>query len=105
MEEKTLLYRSSIIKQLYFAKALSCADLSEKINKSLPLTTKMLADMIEDGYVVESGYAASTGGRKPIMYSLKADTMFIVSVAMDQFVTRIVIVNMQGKYVTDIEKF
>ncbi|HWK07976.1 MAG TPA: ROK family protein [Puia sp.] len=105
MEEKTLLYRSSIIKQLYFAKTLSCADLSEKINKSLPLAAKMLAEMIEDGYVLETGYAASTGGRKPIMYSLKADTMFIVSVAMDQFVTRIVMVDMQGKYVTEIEKF
>lgn len=105
MEEKNLQYRSSIIKQLYFAKTLSCADLSEKINKSLPLTAKMLAEMIEDGYVVEIGYAASTGGRKPIMYSLKADTMFIVSVAMDQLVTRIVMVDMQGKYVTEIEKF
>ena len=98
------MYRSSIIKQLYFANTLSCADLSDRINKSLPLTAKILAEMIEDGYVVETGYAASTGGRKPIMYSLKADVMFIVSVAMDQFVTRIVIVNMRGKYVTEIEK-
>jgi len=105
MDEKTLMYRSAIIKQLYFANALSCADLSDRINKSLPLTAKILGEMIEDGYVMETGYAASTGGRKPIMYSLKADVMFIVSVAMDQFVTRIVIVNMQGKYVTEIEKF
>lgn len=105
MEEKTLMYRSAIIRQLYFANALSCADLSDKINKSLPLTAKILAEMIEEGAVMETGYAASTGGRKPIMYSLKADVMFIVSVAMDQFVTRIVIVNMQGKYVTEIERF
>lgn len=100
-----MMYRSAIIKQLYFAKTLSCADLSEKIKKSLPLTTRILGEMIEEGYVVETGYAASTGGRKPITYSLKADVMFIVSVAMDQFVTRIVLVDMHGRFVTEIEKF
>ncbi|WP_255372955.1 ROK family protein [Chitinophaga sp. YR573] len=61
--------------------------------------------MIEEGDVVETGYAASTGGRKPIIYSLRPDIMFVVSVAMDQFVTRIIISDMQGNYVTDIEKF
>ncbi|HSC37174.1 MAG TPA: ROK family protein [Chitinophagaceae bacterium] len=105
MEEKNLLYRNAIIKQLYFANSLSCADLSDKINKSLPLTARLLGEMIDEGQVVETGYAASTGGRKPIMYSLKPGMMFIVSVAMDQFVTRMVVVDMQGKYVTDIEKF
>jgi len=105
MEEKNLLYKSLVIKELYFAKSFSCADLSSKINKSLPFTAKLLAEMIEEGHVVETGYAASTGGRKPIVYSLKPDIMFIVSIAMDQFVTRIIISDMQGNYVTDIEKF
>lgn len=61
--------------------------------------------MIEEGNVIDTGYAASTGGRKPTIYSLKPDIMFIISVAMDQFVTRIIISDMQGNYVTEIEKF
>jgi predicted NBD/HSP70 family sugar kinase len=105
MEEKNLLYKNLIIKELYFAKTFSCADLSSRINRSLPFTAKLLAEMIEEGDVVETGYAASTGGRKPIIYSLKPDIMFVVSVAMDQFVTRIIVSDMQGNYVTDIEKF
>ncbi|GAA3944270.1 ROK family protein [Chitinophaga oryziterrae] len=105
MEEKNLLYKNLIIKELYFAKTLSCADLSSRINRSLPFTAKLLAEMMEEGDVVETGYAASTGGRKPIIYSLRPDIMFVVSVAMDQFVTRIIISDMQGNYVTDIEKF
>lgn len=105
MDDKNLLYRGAIIKQLYFSGTLSCADLSEKINKSIPLTAKTLVEMIEDEIVVETGYAASTGGRKPIMYSLKPGRMFIVSVAMDQFVTRIGIVDMQGKFVREVETF
>lgn len=105
MEEKNLLYKNLIIKELYFVKTLSCADLSSRINRSLPFTAKLLAEMMEEGDVVETGYAASTGGRKPIIYSLRPDIMFVVSVAMDQFVTRIIISDMQGNYVTDIEKF
>src|SRR5882762_2351957 len=104
MANKNMLYKKKILKQLYFTNNLSCADLSAQINTSLPLTTRMLNELIEENYVVESGYAPSTGGRKPLMYSLRPDIMYVVAVAMDQFVTRIVMVNMQNKQVTDIEK-
>ena len=45
---------------------LSCADLSDKIHKSLPVTAKLLSKLIEDGWVIETGFAASTGGRRPV---------------------------------------
>ena len=64
---------------------LSCAQLSRNIRKSLPLTTKILNEQIKEGFVMETGYAASTGGRPPLMYSLKPDMLYVVSVAMDQF--------------------
>jgi predicted NBD/HSP70 family sugar kinase len=103
--EKSLLYKRRIIKHLYFGNMLSCADLSDKIHKSIPLTTKMLGKLMEEGMVTETGYAASTGGRRPVMYSLKQDVMYVVSVAMDQLVTQIAILDMQNRNVTDIELF
>jgi len=105
MKEKNQLYRNKIIKHLYFSNMLSCADLSDKIKKSLPVTTKMLGKLIEEGLVTETGYAASTGGRRAVMYSLKPDVLFIVSVAMDQLITRIAILNMQNKQVAATELF
>jgi predicted NBD/HSP70 family sugar kinase len=105
MSAKALHYKKNVIKELYFRPLISCAELSLIINKSLPVTTKILDDLIEDGIVVENGYAPSTGGRRPAMYSLKADSLYMVSVAMDQFVTRIAIMDMQNKMVTGIEKF
>ncbi|HEY6976027.1 MAG TPA: ROK family transcriptional regulator [Chitinophagaceae bacterium] len=104
MWEKKTNYRRKIIKQLYFGNVLSCADISEKINKSLPLTTKMLTELIKEGYVIETGYAASTGGRRPITYSLRSDVMYVVAVAMDQLITRIAIIDLQNRYVTDVVK-
>src|ERR1044072_2920300 len=103
--EKNLLYKRRIVKHLYFGNMLSCADLSDKIHKSIPLTTKMLGKLMEEGMVTETGYAASTGGRRPVMYSLKQDVMYVVSVAMDQLVTQIAILDMQNRNVGDIELF
>lgn len=105
MSEKKDTYKKSIIKQLYFGNTLSLADISERINKSLPLTTKILQELIKEEYINETGFAPSSGGRRPVTYSLKPGILYIVSVAMDQFVTRIVIMDMHNHYVTPVENF
>lgn len=102
---KNDLYKRKILGELYFNSLLSCADLSLKTGKSIPLTTKILNELIEEGYVAETGYAHSTGGRRPLMFSLRPDVMYVVSIAMDQFVTRMVLMDMQNRYVTKVEKF
>lgn len=105
MAGKSVLYKKKIIKQLYFAGLLPCAELSHKIDKSLSLTTKMLNELIKEGTVIETGYAPSSGGRRPLMYSLKPDILYTVAVAMDQFFTRISIMDMQNGHVKAAEKF
>lgn len=104
MLSKQAAYKRNIIKHLYFSGALSCADLSLLTNKSLPLTTKILNELIEAGSVKETGFASSTGGRRPQIYSLKPDLMYIVSVAMDQLITRFAIVDMQHNLIGNVEK-
>jgi predicted NBD/HSP70 family sugar kinase len=101
---KQTAYRRNIAKQLYFNRELSCADLSELTQKSLPLTTKILNELIDKGHVIETGFANSTGGRRPLMYSLKSDLMYVVSVAMDQMITRLAIVDMNNNYVGEVKK-
>ncbi len=105
MDKKRLVYHKEIIKQLYFGNFLSCAGISDKIGKSLPLTTKLITELIEEGYVIETGLATSTGGRRPQMYSLREDILFIVSVAMDRYVTSIALMDIRNRYVGDVEKF
>ncbi len=105
MAAKSQSYKKKITRQLYFSNLLSCAELSHKIDKSLSLTTRILNELIAEGIVVETGYAPSSGGRRPLMYSLKPDILYTVSVAMDQFFTRIAIMDMQNKHVRPVEKF
>ncbi|MEX6688272.1 ROK family protein [Danxiaibacter flavus] len=63
----------------------------------------MLNELISEGSVVETGLAPSTGGRRPLMYSIKPDILYIVSVAMDQFVTRIAIMDMQNTFISSVQ--
>jgi len=105
MTAKIFQYRRKILRQLYFENILSCSDISERIEKSIPLTTKVLSELVSEGAVLETGHAPSTGGRRPLMYSIKPDIIYIVSVAMDQFVSRIAILDMHNNFVTPEVKF
>jgi predicted NBD/HSP70 family sugar kinase len=102
---KNLVYKRAILKQLYFCNQLSCAEISLKINRSIPLTTRIIEELIQEEYVLEMGFAASSGGRRPMMYALKNDIFYVLSVAMDQLVTRISLVANQNNYFGEIARF
>ncbi|MET0461672.1 MAG: ROK family protein [Chitinophagaceae bacterium] len=98
-------YRSVLLKEFYFSGKLSCADLSERIGKSVPLTMNLLTELINEGIVTESGYAPSSGGRRPITYTIKPETIYILSVAMDQLVSRISLMDIENNHVIPVERF
>lgn len=96
--------QKQILKHLFFSGELSCTELSELINKSLPLTTKYIDELLQDKIIVEKGYAISSGGRRPLMYGLNEGSVYIIAVAMDQLVTKIALFNEQNEIVGEIEK-
>jgi len=102
---KVLIANSETIKCLYYNKLLTSADVSNQIGKSIPYAIKVLNDLKKNGYVEEMGLASSSGGRKPLNYSLISDSFYLVSVAMDQFSARMVVVDMNNNFVTDIIRY
>ena len=105
MGRKQDIYKNNIIKQLYFNNEVSCTEISYKIGKSLPLTTNVVDELVEEGIVVENGFANSTGGRRAHTYSIRRDWKYILAVAMDQFFTSIAILDMRNNPVYEIEKY
>jgi predicted NBD/HSP70 family sugar kinase len=101
-DHKTTKLFQEIIRELYYGKLMSCADLSLHIDKSTPSLLKALNHLVELGFVIEQGYAPSSGGRRPLMYALQTDRMYIVSVAMDQLSTRIVTLDLANNYMTPV---
>ncbi len=101
---KNSLIRKKILKELYFSKTLSCAELGVKIDKSFPVTIKFIGELIEEGFVIEKGFATSTGGRRPLTYALQKNVMYTVAVATDQFTSRIAIMDMDNNFVVPVER-
>lgn len=103
--EKNSFYKETILREFYFTGIFSSAQLSGRINKSLPLTIKILNELVEEGYVYEHGLAPSRGGRRAMMYAIRTDNLYVVSVAMDQMVTRISVMDVLNRHVTEVMKF
>lgn len=102
MNTKASHYKRQILRAVSFGNVLSALEISGIIEKSLPLTTRILNELVAEGYIMESGYASSTGGRRPQMYSLIEGRMYAVSVAMDQLITKIGIIDLHN---CDVEYF
>ena len=105
MTNKTQAYKRKVIKELCFGNVLSALEISIRVEKSLPLITRVVNELVEEGILQEKGYASSTGGRKPLMYSLVAGKMYVISVAMDQLITRIGIIDLQNCEVSSLKKY
>lgn len=91
-----------IIQALYFYNILSIIDISKSTGISVPTVTKNIQELTLSGYVTERGTGNSNGGRKPAMYGLIENRAFVIAVAMDQFYTKIGLVNLSGKFVSKV---
>ncbi len=90
--------KKTVFKQLYYKGALSLADLSHYTRKSIPNITSIMGGLLQDGYAVEDGLAPSTGGRRALRYRLNEKAkQYILAVAMDQFITRVVLYNLANE--------
>ena len=105
MANKTDLYKRKVLKELCFGQILSGPELSNRMEKSLPLTTRILNELVREGLVEEKGFAVSTGGRRPMMYSLVREKMYVVTVAMDQLVTTIGMMDLQNSGIINPRKY
>jgi predicted NBD/HSP70 family sugar kinase len=95
--------KQQILSTLYFEKRLSSVELSNLLGKSIPHVTKVLMELVEAGFITEAGLAPSSGGRRAQVYSLKADAIYILSVAMDQLYTKIVLTDVLNNPVLPLE--
>ncbi len=92
--------KKAIFKLLYYNGALSVAELSMHTNKSVPNITSVMGGLLKDGYAIEHGLAPSTGGRRAVTYRLnKKVKVYSIAVAMDQFITRVVVYNLANEAV------
>lgn len=80
------------------------AELSRELNASAPKITTLLNDLISEGLVKDYGKIDSTGGRKPNMYGLVADSGFFVGVEVKRHHINIGLLDFKKNLIRFIEK-
>ena len=55
----------------------SLADLGKELNISVPTITKLVGELIDDGWLEDLGKLGSSGGRRPSIYGLNPDAGYI----------------------------
>ncbi len=98
-------YKRLILREFYYTNILSATELSERIGKSLPLIIRTVNNLVKENILQESGYAPSSGGRRPIIYTVNKKALYILSVSMDQLVTRVSLMDLENRHISGIEKF
>ncbi|MFC6099292.1 ROK family protein [Olivibacter domesticus] len=98
--------RKTILRHLYYSGALSLADLCAFTHKSLPIVTSAVTALLEEKYILEHGFAPSTGGRRPATYHINREKKcYLVAVAVDQLESRLAIYDLGNQAVRPIESF
>ncbi len=105
MDIKSLSYKKEIIKALSFGKKLTAHEISLLIDKSIPLTNRILEDLVKSGILQDEGLALSTGGRRATQYSIAPANLYVLSIAMDQYITRFSLIDLHDKEIQHLEKF
>ena len=90
----------------YFANNGNCtiADLCKELNLSTPKVTNLILELIRDGLIKDLGKVNSTGGRRPNIYGMVADSFFFLGVDVKQNHINIGLSDLQKNLVSIKEK-
>ena len=102
-ESKSAQSKRQIIKLCILNGAYSIADLSKEINSSVPTCTKLITELINDGFMLDLGKQGTSGGRRPSIFGLNPDAGYFVGVDVARQHFHIAITDFSGKEVTFIQ--
>lgn len=75
------------------------AELGKEMNLSVPTVTKLVGELIDDGYVLDFGKQETTGGRRPSMYGINPESGYFIGVDVKTHGVNIAMINFNGNVV------
>lgn len=96
---KSALLKKKIITHYIYSGGFTLPDLSKEMELSVPTVTKLVAEMCEEGYIIDYGKLETSGGRHPNLYGLNPDSGYFVGVDMKQYSINIGLINFKGEMV------
>ncbi|MGM9749138.1 MAG: ROK family transcriptional regulator [Candidatus Cryptobacteroides sp.] len=81
----------------------SIADLSKELNSSIPTITKLVGELINEGYLEDMGKQGTNGGRRPSIYGLNPSAGYFVGVDIRRDDLSIAVTNFKGQTILSQE--
>jgi predicted NBD/HSP70 family sugar kinase len=97
--------KKKILNLLYEHDSLSGPEMSKRIGVSLPTALSLLNELSDQRYVEVRGAGESCGGRKPTMFGLSNDSIYVIACEIERYQGKINIYNSHNQALTPIVYF
>jgi predicted NBD/HSP70 family sugar kinase len=97
--------KKKILHLLYQHQTLSGTSISSKIGVSFPTALTLLNELSELKFVETFGTGVSSGGRKPNMYRLSNNSIYVIACELGRYKAKMTIYNSHNQAVTSILTF
>lgn len=105
-DDKSALTKREILKACIKHTHCSIADLSKTLGISVPTVTKLVSELISDGYLQDEGKIGTSGGRRPSIYGLNPDAGYFLGIDVARQHFHIAVSDFKGEiilFIQDIE--
>lgn len=74
----------------------SIAAISEAIGASVPTATKLIGELMDEGFMIDLGKSGTSGGRRPSIYGLNPEAGYFIGVHLRNSHASVAITNFKG---------
>ncbi len=78
----------------------SIAAISEAIGASVPTATKLIGELMEEGFMIDLGKSGTSGGRRPSIYGLNPDAGYFLGVDIRNTHASVAVTDFKGGLLT-----
>lgn len=93
---RTALMKMNIIRYYINNGENSLSDLAKEIDLSVPTATKLVGELIEEGFVIDFGKQETNGGRRPNIYGVNPDAGYFLGVDVKYVRIDMALINFKG---------
>ena len=99
LEGKNSILKQRILGLCVNEDSYSLADLSKELGTSIPTITKIVGELIDEGYLEDMGKQVTNGGRKPSIYGLNPTAGYFLGIDIRKNDFSIAVTNFKGQTV------
>jgi N-acetylglucosamine repressor len=91
--------KKGILSELYFNNMNTIAELAHTLHISIPSITALIEELVEERWIVETGFAISKQGRRPAIYEINSAEKFVLVLDINTHDTKISVLNLKNEII------